>query len=123
MDVPRHTRIALPTEAIQYDNSIYPDAYQYNPFRFSHPEDQENVKTKSTVTLDDSFLAFGVPGRWACPRRFFALLELKIFVAQMLLNYEVQYLRERPRPIYVMWARYPPDAKIQIRKRLDRERA
>ena len=73
--------------------------------------------TKSTVTLDDSFLAFGVPGKWACPGRFFALLELKIFVAEMLPNYEFEYLKERPKPHYLMWARYPPDVPIRIKRR------
>lgn len=119
--VPNHTRVALPTEAIQYDDSIYLDAHCYNPFRFAHPTDPENARFKSTVTLDDSFLAFGVPGKWVCPGRFFALLELKIFVAEMLLNYEVEYLKHRPAPIYLLWARYPPDSKIQIRRRVKKE--
>ncbi|KAF1852233.1 cytochrome P450 [Cucurbitaria berberidis CBS 394.84] len=115
--IPNHTRIALPTEAIHYDNSIYSDAHRYDPFRFAHLEDYESSQVKSTVTLDDSFLAFGVPGRWACPGRFFALLELKIFVANMLLDYEIGYLKKRPSPIYLLWARYPPDVRIWIRRR------
>lgn len=109
----------MPTEAIQYDETIYPNPYQYNPFRFAHPDDSEDVKVKSTVTLDHTFLGFGTPGRFACPGRFFALLEIKIFVADVLLNYDVEFLKARPKPIYMMWARYPPDIKIRIRRKAD----
>jgi cytochrome P450 len=125
--IPQYTRIALPAEAIQYDDAIYANAHVYDPFRFAqrsepHPDSRFrnaiNVN-KSTVTLDDSFLSFGVPGRWACPGRFFALLELKIFAAHLLLNYDVEFLAKRPGPIYIAWARYPRDARIRIRRRVD----
>lgn len=109
--------MALPIKAIHYDETVYPDASQYNPFRFVSRTGTGKTGVKSTVTLDGSFLAFGVPGRWACPGRFFALLERKMFVAELLLGYDVEYLKERPKPIYAVWARYPPDAEIKIRRR------
>ncbi|KAL5409433.1 hypothetical protein PMIN03_005991 [Paraphaeosphaeria minitans] len=115
--LPSRTCMALPLEAIHYDETIYPHATRYDPFRFVTRQGVAEPRVKSTATLDDSFLAFGVPGKWACPGRFFALLELKIFVAELLLNYEVEYLKERPKPIYMMWSRYPPDVKIQVRRR------
>ncbi|KAM4066397.1 cytochrome p450 [Hirsutella rhossiliensis] len=129
--VPRGTRIVVPVEPIHYDAKAYPEAHLYNPFRFVQPADNDNnevvtwekkqsFKVKSTVTLDESFLAFGVPGRNACPGRFFALLELKIFVANLLLNYEVEYLKSRPKPVHMMWVKYPSDANIRIRRRAGR---
>lgn len=126
LPVPSKSRVALPTEAIHYDEAIYPHPLIYNPFRFAHRQDPhpdrrfEGIEAKtdrSTVTLDHDFLSFGVPGRWACPGRFFALLELKIFVAHLLLNYDVAFMAERPKPIYLVWARYPPDAMIKMRRR------
>ncbi|OTA76494.1 hypothetical protein M434DRAFT_38838 [Hypoxylon sp. CO27-5] len=125
--IPKQTRIALPVEAIHYDEDIYPNASQYDPFRFTQlgksTDDKQNNRFKSTVTLDKDFLAFGVPGRNACPGRFFALLELKIFVAELLLNYEVEYLKSRPMPLHMMWVKYPSDAKIRIKKRQITERS
>lgn len=124
--VPRGTRIALPTEAIQRDASVYHDADTYLPFRFATPPPASSSaedanpppwKQKLAVTLDSSFLAFGVVGRWACPGRFFALLELKIFVAEMLLKYDVEFLKKRAEPVYMLWARYPPDVGVRVRRR------
>lgn len=74
-----------------------------------------------TVTLDDSFLVFGVPGRRDYPGRFFARLELKTFVAEMVLKYEIDFPKQQPNPIYPLWARYPPDTKIWIRRRVRKE--
>lgn len=54
-----------------------------------------NHKEKSTVTLDDAFLGFGF-GKHACAGRFFALNEMKMFVAHMVLNYDVKCLDRRP---------------------------
>ena len=45
-------------------------------------------KENSTVTLDDAFLGFGF-GKHACAGRFFVLNEMKIFVAHMVMNYDV----------------------------------
>lgn len=112
--------MALPVESIHYDDSIHPNAQKYDPFRFAHPDltsEKKRYQAKSTVTLDDGFLSFGVPGRNACPGRFFAVLEIKIFVAHMLLNYDIEPIKTRPKPIHMMWANYPPDAKLRMRRR------
>lgn len=105
-------------EAIHLDESIYSEASTFKPFRFIKSGEDGLFKVKSTVTLDDSFLSFGAPGRNACPGRFFALLEVKLFVANVLMNYEVDYLEKRPDPIKMMWANYPSDAKIRVRKKV-----
>jgi cytochrome P450 len=121
--VPRGTRIAVPSEAIQRDGSVYHDPDTYLPFRFAEPTPSDQpassaqFKPRLAVTLDPSFLAFGVPGRWACPGRFFAIMELKIFVAEMLLHYDVQFLETRPKPVYALWSRYPPDVGVRVRRR------
>ncbi|KAI9155656.1 Cytochrome P450 monooxygenase gloP [Paramyrothecium foliicola] len=119
-NLPQGSRIALPVQPIHHDENNYPDPHTYNPFRFVEfgGDDIMQVKQlKSTVTLDDSFMSFGVPGRNACPGRFFALLETKIYVATVLLNYDVQFLPSRPEPVHMMWMRYPSDAKLRVRRR------
>jgi cytochrome P450 len=121
---------------IYYDERIYPQARSFNAFRFADPDvsnivdnfaTQEDVKSdkadacerkaKSTATLDDAFLGFGF-GRYACPGRFFALNEIKVFIAHMLLNYDVEHMEIRPKPLDTVWLKLPlHGGKIRVRRR------
>ncbi|KAK2745533.1 hypothetical protein FQN57_003658 [Myotisia sp. PD_48] len=130
--VPYGSILALPVEPIHYDEAIYSNPYQFNAFRFSQPatrslvdylaseKPQENEsqnankKSKSTVTLDDSFLGFGF-GKNACPGRFFALNEMKIFMAHMLLNYEIEYMPARPEIQNVVWLKMPANTRKMVK--------
>lgn len=137
--VPMGTDISVPIQPIHHDESIYPEARRYLPFRFADHNtvlkiqsklslvDTENIRLqavgmqhksniRSTVTLDDHFLGFGVNGKHACPGRFFALVEMKLFVAHLLLNYEVEYLQERPAPVSIIWLNHPSSATVRVRK-------
>ncbi|CAN9385110.1 cytochrome P450 [Alternaria alternata] len=135
--VPQGTMIAVPMEPIHYDESIYPQARSFNAFRFADPNnvtsivdnfatkddleatkaDASDRKGKSTATLDDAFLGFGF-GRHACPGRFFALNEMKVFIAHMLLNYDVEHMAVRPKPLDTVWLKLPlHGGKIRVRRR------
>lgn len=133
--------LAIPIEAIHQDNDIYPDARRFDAFRFAKPggvtdimssanfggptgraadtpeDDKEEKPTKSSVKLDNAFLGFGF-GKHACPGRFFALNELQIFVAHLLLNYEVQYMPSRPPLTNRIWLKYPQDVPVRVRRRV-----
>uniref|UniRef100_A0A0W0GF56 Cytochrome p450 n=1 Tax=Moniliophthora roreri TaxID=221103 RepID=A0A0W0GF56_MONRR len=65
------------------------------------PTEQEEYTSQDWVHrmtgTSDTFLAFG-SGRHLCPGRFFASLELKIFMAYLVLNYDVKMAREGMRP-------------------------
>ncbi|CAG9998330.1 unnamed protein product [Clonostachys byssicola] len=133
--VPQGTVLAAAMDPIHRDNAIYPDADKFNPFRFTQPggvrsifdqfnaagqkpDDANKPKPKSTVTLDDAFLGFGF-GKHACPGRFFALNEMKIFVAHMVLNYDVECLDRRPELTNVIWLKVPyNDGRVRVRKRI-----
>jgi cytochrome P450 len=127
--------VAVPMEPIHYDESIYPQARSFNAFRFADANNVTNIvdnfsakedlmkntvletKVKSTATLDDAFLGFGF-GRHACPGRFFALNEMKVFFAHMLLNYDVEYMKVRPKPLDTVWLKLPlHGGKIRVRRR------
>jgi cytochrome P450 len=127
--------IAVPMEPVHYDENIYPQARSFNAFRFADAKNISNIvdsfttkadlekipeserKAKSTATLDDAFLGFGF-GRHACPGRFFALNEMKVFFAHMLLNYEVEYMKVRPKPLDTVWLKLPlHGGKIRVRRR------
>ncbi len=139
LHLPLGARVELPVEPIHHDESIYPDAKCFHPFRFAQsgpirsifdnqefasqndpqPTVGQNHKPKSSVTLDDSFLGFGF-GRSACPGRFFVMNEVKMFMAEMIFNYDLDYLREgRPELTPVIWLNVPlNDGKVRVRRRV-----
>jgi cytochrome P450 len=113
------------------DEKLYPNPREFNAFRFARSENLHNVfsniaskddpskkvKPKSSVTLDDSFLGFGF-GKHACPGRFFALNEMKLFVAYLVQHYDIEHLKVRPKPVEFMWYKLPSDAAtIRVRRR------
>ncbi|KAK4185242.1 Ent-kaurene oxidase [Podospora australis] len=113
-NVPRGTVIATPIDAVHRDPSIYldDDPDKFNPFR-------DGGKLKSAVTLDDSFLGFGF-GRHACPGRFFALHEMKIMVAHMVLNYDVEVVggARPPELTNMVWLKVPyHQGRVRVRRR------
>jgi cytochrome P450 len=135
--VPQGTMISVPIEPIHYDERIYSQARSFNAFRFADPSNVSNTvdnfatqediesdkadagerKAKSTATLDDAFLGFGF-GRYACPGRFFALNEMKVFIAHMLLYYDVEHMEVRPKPLDTVWLKLPlHGGKIRVRRR------
>jgi cytochrome P450 len=137
VNLPPGTVLAAPMDPIHRDAAIYPDPDSFLPHRFtqagaarsivdqlSSGNGHSNVaqsstpgKDKSTATLDDAFLGFGF-GKHACPGRFFALNEMKIFVAHMVMHYDVEVVGGRPELVDVIWLKVPlNDAKIRVRKR------
>ncbi|KAI1275886.1 hypothetical protein F5Y07DRAFT_368272 [Xylaria sp. FL0933] len=69
--------------------------------------------------IDESFLHFGF-GKHACPGRFFALDEVKIFVARGVLHYNIEHLaagRHQLKP--VMWLNAPilGNSNVRVRRR------
>ncbi|KAI1778215.1 ent-kaurene oxidase [Hypoxylon cercidicola] len=138
LHLPQGSMLAIPIEAIHQDNDIYPEARRFDAFRFARSSgvtdilssatfadsaekaekaDAEPNNHRSTVTLDNAFLGFGF-GKHACPGRFFALNELKIFMAHLLLNYDVQYMKSRPPLTNRIWLKYPQDVPVRVRRRV-----
>ncbi|CAH0051930.1 unnamed protein product [Clonostachys solani] len=141
--VPFGTDVSVPIEPIHHDESIYENALSYEPFRFAPIDAVEKVlgrfsdeqrasfkgnmgtsvdiqrkpKPRMTVVLDETFLGFGVSGKHACPGRFFALVEMKLFVAYLLLNYDIEFLKERPKPVSVLWLNHPSGASVRVCRR------
>ncbi|KAF3066380.1 Ent-kaurene oxidase [Daldinia childiae] len=129
---------AAPLEGVHHDEDIYPDSRRYKPFRFVGREASHHTSgpkkeavgaadnrtdrsgsqnDRSSVTLDEDFLSFGI-GKHACPGRFFAVNEMKLFVAHMLLNYDVECLSRRPKARTFGWIRLPyNDGQVRVRKR------
>lgn len=122
-------------EAIHYDEDIYKNARQFDAFRFAHPDvvndifdafgqaatkeekKHSNNKPRSSLNLDDAFVGFGF-GKHGCPGRYFALNEMKIFVAHMLLHYDLESVKQRPQLIDFLWLKLPfHGGKVRVRRR------
>ncbi|KAH7367826.1 cytochrome P450 [Plectosphaerella cucumerina] len=130
--VPQGAYISFNLQGMHHDEDIYPNADQYDAFRFSAPREayealpQEKkdpdeglrLKKLGMVTTSDAHLAFG-HGRHACPGRFFVAHELKLVLAHLVLNYDLKPLDvPRPQPQWIGATIIPPvEATIQLKRR------
>jgi hypothetical protein len=126
--IPPGVQTLIPMEPIHQDESIYNNAGTYNALQFCEKGAVRSIldtnlakpTKKSAVSLDDSFVSFGI-GKHACPGRFFALYEMKIMLAHIVLNYDVQFMKERPGHFNIMWVRLPSEkVRMNIRKRAEK---
>lgn len=145
--LPYGTLIALPTLAIHTDSALYDDSHTFKPLRFDEMRrpvsdslknelNTEDLKSDNTsghrtarqnsnlisnanlsfVSLSTTYHPFGL-GKHACPGRFFAANELKLVLAHLLLNYEIQHQPVRASSQYIGTAVLPPTkATIRLRK-------
>lgn len=71
----------------------------------------------AAVEIGGCFTAWGL-GRHACPGRFFAVDLVKMIMAHVLVNYEVESLGERPENLWVEYNVVPrPGAALRVRRR------
>lgn len=130
---PYGSNVAIAAYGIHNDESIYPSAAQYQPFRYVDAREAVLANTETgkygtddmikkanynMVSTSADFQPFG-HGRHACPGRFFAANELKLLLAYMVLNYDIELQETRPESPWVGQVMLPPmKAKIRIRRRV-----
>ncbi|KAJ3514885.1 hypothetical protein NLJ89_g2106 [Agrocybe chaxingu] len=88
------------------------------PFSGRREVESESIKHQM-VSLSPDYIVFGM-GRHACPGRFFAVNEIKVMLAHVLLTYDVKLPNNGPRPENVwMFANCSPNptAEVLFRKR------
>ncbi|SMR46288.1 unnamed protein product [Zymoseptoria tritici ST99CH_1E4] len=131
---PEGSYVSVDQHSVHHDPAIYPSPEIYDAFRFSRPREEFEAKhagsdaktlaqdpeylamrNLSMTTTGENFLAFG-HGRHACPGRFFVQHELKMVVAYVVMNYEVEVLPERPKSMW-LGTSITPDAKKALRVR------
>ena len=116
--LPKGTYIAVPVHEIHLDESNYPDANSFVPFRFVDMANKESTGRKIDMTATSTdFRAFG-HGRHACPGRFFAATELKLTLALVVMKYDVKLEGPHPEPLMVQtWCMPNPKGEVLFRKR------
>ncbi|KAJ7579737.1 cytochrome P450 [Mycena floridula] len=114
--VPAGFSLGVAQWSLHFDSSIYSDPHEFNPFRSPATEDEtKSVKFRQTmVTPRLDYIPFG-HGRTACPGRFLASSELKLLLAQMLINYDIKAVEDNacPPPKWFGASSFP-DPKVDL---------
>ncbi|PKY01127.1 cytochrome P450 [Aspergillus campestris IBT 28561] len=85
--LPKGSHILVSTNSM-WDESVYPNAETYDPYRFLRLREVPGHETSAQcVSPSPDHMAFGY-GKHACPGRFFAINEVKIALCHILLKYE-----------------------------------
>jgi len=121
--LPKHSIISF-LLASQTDGETFEDPEKFDPFRYSRIREQEgNEKSGlSFVSTGENFLPFG-HGRHACPGRFLLEFELKMILAYVLTNYDIElapvHQGKRPESKWMAEAIFPPaDGRIRVKRRI-----
>ncbi|TBU36871.1 cytochrome P450 [Dichomitus squalens] len=124
--IPTGTMVNMNTHRLHLDDACYPNANEFDPFRFARIREVDGEGTKHQfVHTSNQYVAFGI-GRHACPGRFFASTELKALLAYIVVNYDLKVAGDgkRPRNLYFSHAILPSmSGKIMLRKCLLKETA
>ncbi|KAB8228447.1 cytochrome P450 [Aspergillus alliaceus] len=114
--------IGLDIYSIHHDPEVYPCPNDYDAFQPSSANERgatlsklNNAEMLSTTSA--TFLSFS-HGRHACPGRFFVSYHLKMPIAYMLLNYEVEPLPQRPlNQSFGQASLPPPNLRIRVKRK------
>lgn len=121
--IPAGVRMGVPSQAIHLDDHYYDDPLIFDAFRFSRPHEgtkgagRQGPKQELSVSISESFLTYGY-GKHACPGRWFASQMMKIALAHVISNYEVECVGEKPEKKALLNMILPPtNAQIRVRRR------
>ena len=102
--LPTGAYITMPSDSVAYDPEIYENPREFDGTRFydKRMSAKSEAHRHQFATTGPESLAFG-QGKTACPGRFFAASQIKMVLANILINYDVSYppgQTERPKNIY-----------------------
>ncbi|VUC23403.1 unnamed protein product [Clonostachys rosea] len=95
LSIDKGTRLEIPTAAIHFDDMYFSNASKFEPLRFYEMRKEEPAKHQY-ISTGKNDLAWGY-GRHACPGRFFAHVEMKIFMAEFVRRWDVKMKDGLPR--------------------------
>ena len=127
--------------SIHHDPDFYNDPHSYDAFRFSRPREEAAAaapaeaeggkltaaqrlesaiaadKNNSLNTTGETFLGWG-HGKKACPGRYFATDVMRLMIASIIKDYEIEPLQVRPNNKWVLDTVMPQSsAKLRVRRR------
>ncbi|KAG5734266.1 hypothetical protein E4T56_gene20567 [Termitomyces sp. T112] len=113
--VPVGTTLGVAVTPVHHDSRNYPAGGEFRPFG-----DNDKQMPPTELQKEATFLAFG-QGRHACPGRFFASLEMKLLLAQLVLLFDLKMPESsphRPDNVWIGSTCIPnPSAKVLVRRR------
>jgi cytochrome P450 len=125
--LPKGAFLSMLHYPIHHDGDLFEDPFKFDPFRFSRireaSEDPKAAANLAFTATGPQFLPFG-HGRHSCPGRWFLDFELKMMIAYIVLNYDlelpVEYGGKRPANTWLAEATLPPiEGRLRIRRRKD----
>lgn len=120
--LPQGVTVSVSGWGLHHDAKIYAQPFDFIHDRFMRASsEQDETKTvgagrASAVETDVNFAAWGI-GKHACPGRFFAADLIKVILAHVLIDYEIELLEERPDNWWVEYNVIPPPAVISVKRR------
>ena len=98
--IPKGARLAWASLHHVTDPEIHPNSDAWDPmrnYRKRHSGNVENLTKFVAGQINESTLGFGY-GNQACPGRYFAVNEIKMMLARLLLEFEFKFPEGKSRP-------------------------
>ncbi|KAJ2989066.1 hypothetical protein NUW58_g3654 [Xylaria curta] len=126
--LPKGSSVSFIAYWLQTDGDVFENPFKFDPFRFSRAREAEMDEQGKPGLANMSFVSTGTQnlafshGKHACPGRFLVDFELKMVIAYVLMNYDIEFLPEyngkRPENRWLADAYFPPkDVKIRVRRK------
>ncbi|KAL8941827.1 MAG: hypothetical protein Q9216_002027 [Gyalolechia sp. 2 TL-2023] len=118
--LPTGAHICMPVNAIQMDPEVTAAPEIFDGFRYyKQRRNPGEGHLHQFATTEKHILNFG-HGKYACPGRFFASLEIKVILARLIMNYDFKFVNGQGRPSNLRAHEFlfpNPDAELLIRSR------
>jgi hypothetical protein len=118
--IPAGTHFSVAAREILFDPEVTPNPDVFDGLRYYKLRENNTDSHKyQFASLDGVNMNFGA-GRYACPGRYFASMELKLLLAQLLLKFDFQFPPGQGRPSLLVMDEMVapvPWAKVMVRRR------
>ncbi|KAI1175261.1 cytochrome P450 [Nemania sp. FL0916] len=126
--LPKGSTVSFIAYWTQTDGDTFENPFTYDPFRFSRAREAQMDEQGKPGLTSLSFVSTGAQnlafshGKHACPGRFLVDFELKMIIAYVLMNYDVEFPPEydgkRPQNHWLTDAIFPQeDVRIRVRRK------
>ncbi|KAI1293133.1 cytochrome P450 [Xylaria venustula] len=126
--LPKGSTVSFVAYWAQTDGDIFENPFKYDPFRFSRAREAEVDEQGKPGLPSLSFVSTGMQnlgfshGKHACPGRYLVDFELKMIIAYVLMNYDIEfppkYSGIRPQNHWLADTVFPPEGvRMRVRRR------